>query len=29
MQYNARKEQVVREIYGRAFIASGLVSRSS
>jgi GrpB-like predicted nucleotidyltransferase (UPF0157 family) len=26
MQYNARKEQVVREIYQRAFVASGLVA---
>jgi GrpB-like predicted nucleotidyltransferase (UPF0157 family) len=26
MQYNARKEQVVREIYRRAFVASGLVA---
>jgi GrpB-like predicted nucleotidyltransferase (UPF0157 family) len=25
MQYNARKEQVVREIYRRAFLAAGLV----
>lgn len=25
MQYNARKEQVVREIYQRAFVAAGLV----
>lgn len=26
MQYNARKEQVVREIYGRAFRAAGLLT---
>lgn len=26
MQYNARKEQLVREIYQRAFVASGLVA---
>lgn len=26
MQYNARKEQVMREIYQRAFVASGLVA---
>lgn len=25
MQYNARKEQVVRDIYHRAFVASGLI----
>jgi hypothetical protein len=25
MQYNARKEQVVREIYHRAFVATGLL----
>ena len=25
MQYNARKEQVVREIYHRAFVAAGLL----
>ena len=25
MQYNARKEQVVREIYARAFVATGLL----
>jgi len=28
MQYNARKQQVVREIYHRAFIASGLLETS-
>jgi GrpB-like predicted nucleotidyltransferase (UPF0157 family) len=27
MQYNARKEQVVREIYHRAFVATGLLDR--
>jgi hypothetical protein len=25
MQYNARKERVIREIYHRAFVAAGLV----
>ena len=25
MQYNARKQQVVREIYRRAFLAAGLL----
>jgi len=25
MQYNARKEQVIREIYHRAFMAAGLL----
>jgi hypothetical protein len=25
MQYNARKEQVIREIYQRAFAAAGLL----
>jgi hypothetical protein len=25
MQYNARKQQVVREIYHRAFVATGLL----
>jgi GrpB-like predicted nucleotidyltransferase (UPF0157 family) len=25
MQYNARKEQVIREIYHRAFVAAGLL----
>jgi GrpB-like predicted nucleotidyltransferase (UPF0157 family) len=25
MQYNARKEQVIREIYGRVFLAAGLL----
>ena len=25
MQYNARKQQVVREIYQRAFLATGLI----
>ena len=25
MQYNARKQQVVREIYHRAFVAAGLI----
>ena len=25
MQYNARKQQVIREIYHRAFVASGLL----
>ncbi len=25
MQYNARKQQVVREIYDRAFVATGLI----
>jgi GrpB-like predicted nucleotidyltransferase (UPF0157 family) len=25
MQYNARKEQVLREIYQRAFVATGLL----
>lgn len=28
MQYNARKEQVVREIYHRAFVATGLLVES-
>jgi GrpB-like predicted nucleotidyltransferase (UPF0157 family) len=27
MQYNARKQQVVREIYHRAFVASGLLEK--
>jgi GrpB-like predicted nucleotidyltransferase (UPF0157 family) len=27
MQYNARKQQVVREIYHRAFVAAGLLQR--
>jgi GrpB-like predicted nucleotidyltransferase (UPF0157 family) len=26
MQYNARKQQVIREIYHRAFVASGLLN---
>jgi GrpB-like predicted nucleotidyltransferase (UPF0157 family) len=26
MQYNARKEQIVREIYHRAFVAAGLIT---
>ena len=25
MQYNARKQQVIREIYHRAFVAAGLI----
>jgi GrpB-like predicted nucleotidyltransferase (UPF0157 family) len=25
MQYNARKQQVIREIYHRAFVAAGLL----
>ena len=25
MQYNARKQQVIREIYQRAFVAAGLL----
>jgi hypothetical protein len=25
MQYNARKQQVIREIYHRAFLAAGLL----
>jgi hypothetical protein len=25
MQYNARKEHVIREIYHRAFVAAGLL----
>jgi len=27
MQYNARKQQAVRQIYGRAFAAAGLLPR--
>jgi hypothetical protein len=27
MQYNARKQQVIREIYDRAFIAAGLLQK--
>jgi hypothetical protein len=27
MQYNARKEQVIREIYHRAFVAAGLLDK--
>ena len=27
MQYNARKQQVVREIYQRAFLATGLIEK--
>ncbi len=27
MQYNARKQQVVREIYHRAFLATGLLEK--
>jgi GrpB-like predicted nucleotidyltransferase (UPF0157 family) len=27
MQYNARKQQVVREIYHRAFVAAGLIQK--
>jgi len=27
MQYNARKQQVIREIYRRAFIATGLLEQ--
>ena len=29
MQYNARKEKVVREIYARAFAATGLLDDPS
>ena len=28
MQYNARKQQVIREIYHRAFVAAGLLEPS-
>jgi hypothetical protein len=28
MQYNARKERVIREIYHRAFVAAGLLDES-
>ena len=27
MQYNSRKQQVIREIYHRAFIAAGLLDK--
>jgi len=27
MQHNARKEQVIREIYRQAFLATGLLQR--
>jgi len=27
MQYNARKQQVIREIYHRAFVAAGLLEK--
>jgi len=29
MQYNARKEQIVRDIYHRAFVAAGLIENSA
>jgi hypothetical protein len=29
MQYNARKEQLLREIYHRAFLATGLLDQDA